>query len=77
MKNRHGISKFKLLRFIILLTLLFAFVSCEKKIKCKHCNGAGLVWTDYDYRKCESCKGSGKKAISKKRAYITPIALNK
>ena len=77
MKNQNGISKFKLLRFIISLTLVFALVSCEKKIKCEKCDGVGIVWSDYDYRKCESCKGSGKKAISKKRADITPIALNK
>jgi DnaJ-class molecular chaperone len=75
MKNQNGISKFKLLRFIILLTLLFAFVSCEKKIKCKHCNGAGLVWTDYDYRKCESCNGGGKTTKSKKHSKLFHIAL--
>ena len=66
MKNQNGISKFKLLRFIILLTLLFAFVSCEKNIKCEKCDGVGIVWSDYDYRKCESCKGSGETAKSKK-----------
>jgi DnaJ-class molecular chaperone len=66
MKNQNGISKFKLLRFIILLTLLFAFVSCEKNIKCEKCDGVGIVWFDYDYRKCESCKGSGETAKSKK-----------
>ena len=75
MKNQNGISKFKLLRFIILLTLLFAFVSCEKKIKCKHCNGAGLVWTDYDYRKCESCNGGGKTTKPKKHSKLFHIAL--
>lgn len=77
MKNQNGISKFKLLRFIISLTLVFGLVSCEKKIKCNKCEGAGLVWTDYDYEKCESCKGNGKTTKSKKRAYIINIALNK
>jgi hypothetical protein len=52
-------------------------VSCEKKTKCEKCDGVGIVWSDYDYRKCEFCKGSGKKVISKKRAYIIQIALNK
>lgn len=77
MKNRHGILKFKLLRFIISLTLVFALVSCEKKIKCEKCEGAGLVWNDYDYKKCESCNGSGKTTKSKKHLSLLPIASNK
>lgn len=77
MKNQNGISKFKLLRFIISLTLVFALVSCEKKIKCNKCEGAGLVWTDYDYEKCESCNGSGKTTKSKKHLSQITIASNK
>ena len=77
MKKQNSISKFKLLRLIISIMMLLSLLSCEKKIKCDKCEGAGLVWNDYDYRKCESCKGIGKTTQSKKHLNQIAIALNK
>jgi hypothetical protein len=73
MKKQNSISKFKLLRFIISLTLVFALESCEKKTKCEKCDGIGIVWSDYDYKKCTFGKGSGTTAKSKQHSNPTHI----
>jgi DnaJ-class molecular chaperone len=73
MKNRHGISKLKLLRFIISIMILISFLSCEKKIKCDKCDGKGIVWSYYDYNKCAFCKGSGQTTQSKQHSNSTQI----
>jgi DnaJ-class molecular chaperone len=57
-------------KITVLMSILIITLSCEKKINCINCNGKGETWSDYGYKECQLCNGSGKTTKSEEDKYF-------
>ncbi len=67
MKNRLRI---KLLLVVLLSSITILSCNNEPKIKCINCNGKGQTWSDFGYKQCKLCDGTGKTTKSEEERFF-------